>query len=266
MDRNGLLSIGEFSQWTGISRSALIYYDESGLFHPAYRAENNYRYYTYYQTITINLITTLKQLNVPLSTISALMRDRTPETLLELLSNKERDIECELKLLQEAQKIIHIFKNQISKGLAAESGNVSVRYLDGEAFSLGPQNDFHGDESFYGAFQYYCRGLKEKGGNLCYPIGGWWGCMGDYLLDPNRPDRFYSLDPDGSCYRPAGRYLVGYTRCFYGEANDLPDIMTAYARENDLSFDGPMFNTYLLDEVSTSDPQQYLLQAAVMVK
>jgi len=266
MDRSSFLSISEFAEWTGIPRSALIYYDEAGVFHPAHRGKNNYRYYTYYQTITVNLINTLKSLDVPLHTIGVLMKERTPEILLEVLSQKEREIACDVKRLQDAEKIIHVFNDHIRKGLAAESGHVSVSYLEGGAFSLGPPNEFTDDETFYGAFRRYCHDLKEKAGNLSYPIGGWWRCMDDFLLDPVRPSRFFSVDPTGRQHKPAGRYLSGYTQCFYGNVNDLPERMVAYARENNLVFNGPMFNVFVLDEVSTLEPSRYLLQATVMVK
>ena len=265
MDRNGLLTIGEFSEWTGISRSALIFYDEAGVFHPARRGENNYRYYSYFQTITVNLINTLKSLDIPLNTIAALMRDRTPEALLELLSVKERELACEIERLQNAEKIIHVFSDNIRKGIAAENDSVSVRYLEGAAFSKGPPNTFGGDETFYAVFRKYCDDLRAQGGEMSYPIGGWWPSMEDFLDKPVQPSCFFSADPGGKHYRHAGRYLVGYTRCFYGQVNDLPERMMNYARGNGLEFEGPMFNLFLLDEVSTVDPGQYLLQASIMV-
>jgi len=260
------LTISEFSEWTGIPRSALIYYDKLGLFQPAYRGENNYRYYTYLQTITVNLINTLKNIGVPLETISALMRTRTPEDLLELLSNKEQDITLEIEHLMDAKKVISVFNNHIRKGLTADFERVSIMYLEREAFTLGPPNDYTGDETFYNAFQRYCNDLEEKGGNLHYPMGGWWNCMEDFVRNPVRPSCFYSVDPDGRQYRKPGRYLVGYNRGFYGEIGDLPARMVSFARENNLEFGGPMFNLFLLDEISVLDPSKYLMQASVLLK
>ena len=266
MELKDFLTISEFSEWTGIPRSALIYYDKVGLFQPAYRGENNYRYYTYLQTITVNLINTLKNIGVSLETIGNLMRTRTPEDLLELLSSKERDIIREMEHLQEAKKVISVFNNHIRKGLTGESECVSVKYLEGEPFTLGPINDYTGEETFYNAFQRYCKNHEEKGGNLNYPIGGWWSCMEDFLKNPIRPTRFFSIDPDGSHYKEAGKYLLGYNRGFYGEIGNLPERMVIYAKENNLTYAGPMFNLFLLDEISVIDHKQYLMQASILVK
>jgi len=260
------LSISEFAEWTGIARSALIYYDKVGLFKPAHRAENNYRYYTYLQTITVNLINTLKGIGVPLETIGELMRNRTPEELLELLSTKERDIIREMEHLLEAKKVISVFNDHIRKGLTADIEAITVSYLGSEPFALGPLNDYTGDETFYNAFQRYCQDFEEKGGNLHYPMGGWWSCMEDFLRNPIRPTRFYSVDPDGKTQKKPGRYLVGYNRGFYGEIGNLPERLVLYASENNLEFAGPMFNLFLLDEISVLDPGNYLMQAAVLLK
>ena len=266
MNLKDFLTISEFSEWTGIPRSALIYYDKEGLFRPAYRGENNYRYYTYLQTITVNLISTLRRIGVPLETISTLMRNRTPEDLLELLSGKERDIAREIELLLDANKVITVFNNHIHKGLTAETDHISITSLEEESFILGPPNDYTGDETFYNAFQRYCQDLEQKGGNLHYPMGGWWSCMEDFLKNPVRPPRFYSADPDGDQIKKAGRYLVGYNRGFYGEIGDLPERMVSYARENNLEFGGPMFNLFLLDEISVIEPENYLMQASILLK
>ena len=266
MELKDFLSISEFSDWTGIPRSALIYYDKVGLFQPAFRGENNYRYYTYLQTITVNLINTLKSIGVPLETISALMRNRTPEDLLELLTVKERDIIREMEHLLEAKKVISVFNDHIRKGLVADNECITLSYLDRNQFSLGPINDYTGDDTFYNAFQRYCNDLEEKGGNLHYPMGGWWSCIDDFLKNPVRPTRFYSVDPDGRKHREAGRYLVGYNRGFYGEIGNLPERMINFARENNFEFSGPMFNIFLLDEISVLNHDNYLMQASIMIK
>ena len=266
MELKDFLSISEFSEWTGIPRSALIYYDKVGLFRPAYRGENNYRYYTYLQTITVNLINTLKSIGVPLETIGSLMRNRTPEDLLDLLSNKERDIAQEIEHLQEAKKVISVFNNHIRKGLTADAGCISITYLDSEAFTLGPVNDYTGDDTFYNAFQRYCSDLEEKGGNLHYPMGGWWSCMSDFLENPVRPSRFFSVDPDGKKNKEAGKYLIGYNRGFYGEIGNLPQQMVEYACKHNLEFTGPMFNIFLLDEISVPNHDNYLMQASIKLK
>jgi len=77
--------------------------------------------------------------------------------------------------------------------------------------------------------------------------------------------RFFSNDPKGHEQKAAGLYLVGYTRGYYGQTNDLPERMTAFAKKSGLVFTGPVYNLYLFDEISIDDPNQYLLQASASV-
>jgi len=118
---------------------------------------------------------------------------------------------------------------------------------------------------FYREFNRFCHSLKEPRLNLAYPIGGFFESMGAFLDHPPKPTRFFSLDPNGRDVKAAGLYLVGYTRGYYGETNDLPERMAAYAEENGITFTGSVYNIYLFNEVSVNDPKQYLLQTSAEV-
>jgi DNA-binding transcriptional MerR regulator len=68
------LSIGEFSRATRLSQKALRLYDELGLLPPAFvDPENGYRYYDESQLDEARQISRLRQLDVPLAQISALI-------------------------------------------------------------------------------------------------------------------------------------------------------------------------------------------------
>ncbi len=85
-----LLTVNEFSQLSGIEKSTLRYWDEIGLFSPAKRdSDNNYRYYSPEQLIAVHFITVFSELNIPLKTISAVEKARTPETVFEFLKQQE---------------------------------------------------------------------------------------------------------------------------------------------------------------------------------
>jgi effector-binding domain-containing protein len=59
--------------------------------------------------------------------------------------------------------------------------------------------------------------------------------------------------------------MFAYTRGYYGEPNDIAERMWDYAQKNYLEFSGPVYNLFLLDEISITDRSQYLLQASVRV-
>ena len=57
-----LFKITEFAKIAGMNRKTLQYYDEIGLFSPAYVAENGYRYYSLFQLDWLALIAVLRDL------------------------------------------------------------------------------------------------------------------------------------------------------------------------------------------------------------
>ena len=64
-----LITISEFSNLSGLSRKALLIYEEMGLLLPKTRSEKNYRKYSKSQISTANEITALKGLGFSLEEI-----------------------------------------------------------------------------------------------------------------------------------------------------------------------------------------------------
>lgn len=76
-----------FSKLSEVSRKALIFYDNTGLFSPEYTGENGYRYYSHEQIYTISVINTLKELGMPLNKIKTYMQTPSPSKAIWLLEN-----------------------------------------------------------------------------------------------------------------------------------------------------------------------------------
>jgi DNA-binding transcriptional MerR regulator len=259
-----LLSISQFAKITGMSRSALIYYDEKGIFAPLERGENNYRYYSPQQAITINLTSLLTKLNVPLKDIRQLTQSRTPEQLIELLTQQEQEIAAKMQWMEDAQRLIATFRALIQTGLSADEAKVSVEFMEATPIVMGPPNHFE-EDSFYRPFAAFCRHFKKLGVNLYYPVGGYFENVDTYRSHPASPNNFFFFNPTGEELKPAGRYLVGYTRGYYGVIDDLPARLWAYAESHNLQLSGPVYHIYLLDEISTVNPNNYLLQVSASI-
>lgn len=267
MDESTLLSIKQFSAFSGLNLSTLRYYDEIGILTPASRGEsNNYRYYSPQQIIIANFIQVLVELGIPLSAIKQLANERTPETLIELLGHQEDKLDHMFNELRTAYSIIHTFRKNILTGLMVEDGTIRVELLSDACYVLGPEYVFTDeDSSFYDPFIRFCNMADDYRINLKFPVGAYHNDMESCLNATGRPDRFISQDPLGNHVRPAGKYLVGYTRGYYGQFGDLAQRMAQYAREHNLYFHGPVYSAYLLDEISVTKPDEYLSSLSVRV-
>ena len=79
MQRNihNYFTTGELSQLCKIPRKTLLYYDKLGLIVPEVIDGNGYRYYKRSQLFSLQLILTLRQLEVPLAQIKAYLANRS---------------------------------------------------------------------------------------------------------------------------------------------------------------------------------------------
>ncbi len=236
------MTINEFAKFSGTKKTTLRYWDEIGLFSPSTRnPENGYRYYSPEQIFTVNFIAVLSDLDIPLKTIGAVEKERSPEAILELMEKHKKNINNSFKKLINSYSIIHTRRELIQHGLKnkgrisedGESGisssDIFVAPVAEYAYILGPPTKFGEDEDFYGPFMRFCNLAREFRINLSYPIGGYHQTPESFLKAPGKPDFFFSIDPTGNKQVPAGEYLKGFVRGFYGKLGDLPTKMSAYA-------------------------------------
>ena len=258
------MTIAKFSEYTGIKQSVLRHYDEVGLFKPAKRDENGYRYYTPKQTISVNLINVMHNMNIPIKTIKEYIKERSPEQILTLLCNQELELNRELCRIQQAYSIIHTYRGMIMEGLDACENKICVRHMAAIPIELGPTNDFSSGY-LYESYRIFLKLMEERNISSAYPAGGYYEDMASFMEKEGQPDRYFNHVPYGHEEKKAGEYLVGYTRGFYGQLGDLPKRMKAYADANKLDFNGPVYEIYLFDEVVVANPDQYLIQVSVPV-
>jgi DNA-binding transcriptional MerR regulator len=260
-----LVSIKEFSDFTGVKESILRYYDSIGLFRPVSRGENNYRYYSLTQLQTIKLIDTLRSIGVPLKRIQQIMKDRTPESMTEILAHYELEMNNELRALQESFGLVHMLRALIQSRPAQDEDKITVKYLEERHIALGPLTDFRPGEDYHRVFSNYYRTARSLRVNLGYPIGGYFDNVGEFFATPSQPKRYYSLDPNGLDVMRSGKYLVGYLRGDYGKMNDLPQRIRTYMDEQGIAQAGPVYQVYTLNELVLKDPKDYLQRIAIRI-
>ena len=262
------LSIKEFANYVGITVESLRHYDRKGIYSPAKRGgdlNNEYRYYAPTQITTVKMLRVLTEIGVPLQTIKDLMENRTPEKMVKLLSSNRDRVANEIRFLQEVHTVINTFTELLNEAISANETELTVCEMPEKRITLGEPTNFGDDTGFLREFLKFCNSPFEPKLNLSFPIGGFFKDMDYFLKEPSRPTCFFSVNPKGNDKRPAGLYLTGYTRGYYGQTNDLPKRMEEYAKENELVFNGPVYNIFLVDEISEANPEKYLLQVSASV-
>lgn len=112
-----LYTIGEVAKLANVSIQTLRYYDQIGLFKPAYvDPETNYRYYKDLQLYHLDLIKSLKYIGTSLEDIKK-VQQLTREDLLLFMNEQEKIIEGKLIRLREIQQNVVHAKRRIQKQL-----------------------------------------------------------------------------------------------------------------------------------------------------
>ena len=125
------LRTGEFAKLCGTTKRTLFHYDKIGLFSPAFVDETGYRYYSESQCDTFFTITCLQELGMPLKEIRQYVERRSPEALLSLLEQQERQVVEELAHLRRIEQVIHTKLQLIRAGTCIRfSGRLSPMVVE----------------------------------------------------------------------------------------------------------------------------------------
>lgn len=181
-------------------------------------------------------------------------------------ARNKRIISNEINYLKEVFSIITVYHDMIIEGINADEDDIAICEMPEIPIVLGAETAFVDGEGFMNEFLAFCAKPRSPKLNLSFPVGGYFADIDAFYNHPSKPTRFFSLDPSGRERKEKGRYLVAYTRGYYGETNDLAARIAAYAKKNKVSFDGPVYNIYLFNEVTTIDPGQYLMQISAAIK
>lgn len=111
---------GEFARILGVKKHTLFHYDEIGLFSPAIKEDNGYRYYYVWQMDNFEVIRALQKIGMPLGEIKAYLKERSPENFLALTRQKEAEIDQEIKRLQSLKQFMQQEQNTIKKAMETE--------------------------------------------------------------------------------------------------------------------------------------------------
>ena len=245
-----------------------MHYDHIGVLKPAFRGENNYRYYSPEQMSDVNLIRTCLSLDIPLHAIVSLHKSRTPESVAEILERQGMLIESKIEELARARKLLHTLKKTISSASLVVEDTIITKYLQPEAIVLGELTDYSQGRTNYSALASFYSDCAERypDMDLNYPVS----CMfTEYQIKQRDwlwPERYYMHNPEGYDKRPGSLYAIGYTRGGYGSGTILFERLIEYIDANGLEVCGPAYEEYPLNEISICERNNYLIRIMITVR
>lgn len=138
VEKGRLFSIGQFAALHGVNKKTLMWYDEIGLFCRRFVKENGYRYYTYFQSATLEAILLLRELDVPVARIRSFLDDRSAQSLAALWDEQLDAVDRKLARLRELRRTMQAQANETKALLELDTGSIEIVTCPPERLMLLP--------------------------------------------------------------------------------------------------------------------------------
>jgi len=203
-----------------------------------------------------------------LDEIRDLKNRRTPQLTNSILDEQVKKIDENIDYWVRARKLLRILQHMIASVEDADEDTITVKHLPAEAIILGELNDFSRERTFYDAFLSFYQDMiaKHPDLDLNYPV---WAIYSEEKIrsgDFSHPDRFYFYNPEGYDKKPAGLYVIGYSRGGYGNTGDLYNRLLKFIDENKYEINGNIYEEYPLNEACVAEQDNYLIRIMISVR
>jgi MerR family transcriptional regulator, thiopeptide resistance regulator len=140
-----MITISDLTKASGLSRSALLYYDRIGLLKPDGRSRSGYRQYSPAQVERLEQICLYRQIGIPLREMKTLFEKARSSVTVEILQRRLRVLGREIANLQKQQQsIVQLLKQkQIRQGTEMINKDRWVEIMRAAGFSEKDMQNWH---------------------------------------------------------------------------------------------------------------------------
>lgn len=259
------MSIKEFSQMTGIRKELLRFYDNIGLLCPEIRGENNYRYYGYRQIEIGYLINGLRSIDIGLEDIKIYLKERSPKRMIEFFHEKDINIDQEIERLQMTQKLMRLRCSMVEEALTFEENEIRLIQRKKEPIFLCPvlkNLEIEKELQYRDHINSACMYAVNHGVNINFPIGT---MISQPLGYPNFSQFYFKVSKNHNAWKQAGTYAVVYQRVPESFSTNFYDPLISFLHEQGLKQEGDIYVEYPLDELATTNKEQFRIKLEVKI-
>lgn len=145
-DSGKLYKVAEFARLCGLPKDTVLYYDRIGLLRPAKVGSNGYRYYTFDQLFTANLIEGLKLSHMTLDEIRDFMSAPDVDAYHAQAARSLDELEQRIRLLQQAHASITVVDKLSGEWVEYGCGEPFASEMPQAGFLVHPKPFSHFDD------------------------------------------------------------------------------------------------------------------------
>lgn len=275
MENSRYFTPGELAKLLGVSKQLLLYYDKNDIFSPEFVDENGYRFYVLSQYFTLQIIISLRKLDVSLKEIKAYLKSKDINLLKEIYRNKQQEYKKQIEELLYLEKTMQqkiAFLNDIQN---LPLNHILLEIQEEECLYFSENISFqkpikqrmkilanHMLPVFsYESFQEYLMGFHYDSGEFFsgntltqYNVF----ITANSKLDYKKPIKFI---------KEKGLYLCVYCNAQYGVVDrNIKERIIKFIKQNNLSFHGGIYLFPLRNFWSTSKPKEELVKLCLRVE
>lgn len=277
IDKNKLYQIGEVSKLCNISIKTLRYYDEIDLLKPSNIDEfSNYRYYSHDELVFILIIKQLKEAGFSLKEIKRLSRREDMKYNQKKFNEKCKEIDDKINdLLRIKRKLRFCLLENNNKPKRNNDLNFKIKYIPKMYISYFRSKGTVRKEEF--AVR-YCKLISLIEKNNLHTVKNVMALYHDEF-DVYKNENNDQCDIEVCAQVSETKEIPGIVRKFggfkalsvihYGNYDNMQDIykrMVEYIKEKGYEICGPAIDNYIVDIVSTSDPNNYVTELLIPIK
>lgn len=262
-----LFTTSQFAKLHEINKRTLHFYDKAGLFSPAVRKANGYRYYAYWQSPALELILTLRELSLPIEQIRRYMGSPSETSCYELLSRQEAEIDRTIERLKTIKALAAEQKERLTICRQAKEGRIELLECGQESLFISEPLNRPSDTEEYAIFMRHIKAhhsyhmFNHTYGSMIRTEKLYSGHYDDY-------DYFFTMT-ENTCQKdvfikPAGRYLRTYCRGDWAKLPAVYEQLISYAGRHGLCLDGYAYERGI-NEIAITDLSDYMTEITVGV-
>jgi len=260
------LTISQFSALSGISRKTLIYYDKIELFSPKMVTDKGYRMYEEKQLDTISVIYILRELGKSIKEIKIYLQERTPEKMLSLFQEEQKQIDKKISTLQQYKDMLEKRIELTKLADIITVGKLTFIQQEKKPILVGKKINQQYNEALIDFYSLIDQQQIVQG----FPIGAIIGKNELAKGEFSNFSYFYinksTEDKNQVSLKPEGSYAVMYDYCDYNKTKKLYQKMLDGLVEKGYEIDGDAYEEYIIDEVAEKNPEKYLVKVMIKVK
>lgn len=275
MQRNihNYFTTGELSQLCKIPRKTLLYYDKLGLIVPEVIDDNGYRYYKRSQLFSLQLILTLRQLEVPLAQIKAYLANRSLAAYNDLFQERINFFTKQISHLQAMKAELEKETASLNEIKNIVLDKISIKKASAQYLYISTATE--AQECFKKRSTHIANMFAKLQKSVAVTTNSFGYIYNAQILKDYNPEHinyyFYTLNnplKSINCYeKSSGEYLTLYFKGVYMFNNKKYLKMLAdYCYRHKLQPISPLYVTSICDYWTTNDMSEYVYKLEIKIR